>query len=691
MKKATEKLQNGFVKTKLCLAAACLIGYAVLVALSGANPFTALYVAAAVLAFVYLPGRLLAQLLRLDGALPAAKASMGILLGTGFFTVIYCFGQRLHCLSWLRWIPLIMGLGYAIWWLYQNRKRRFFASPIGGHTAAMLLLWAALVLLFAFQISVKNAHPAAVGSICPNNDVLWNVGNAESFALGFPPQDIRFSMVRLAYHYLTEMFAGALALVCGVSAYNMIVFYIAPCVLGALVIVLWQLGLVLFKQNKSKALLGVFCMFLFNCVSGVFALTNGAGLFFNTNLYHLVTNVNSQATAVIFGGIFLMLFTHLAGAGFKRPWTEIAVFLASYFLLCFGKGPAAAIIMCSFVITMLFILARKPAYGKALVCLAGVVAVFLCVYMLVFSSGANNSVHFGNKTLEQSLFGVYLTAMPNKVLTVLLSVLFAVINTVCMIPLQAFLTGHALCRDVRNICKLPAEKLILYGITAGGFLAYYLFWHPSYSQLYFALIAVFAAGLLAVDEIDRLKGKPARTAALVLGAAGVLTSAVLAVNFAGSGMRQLLRNKDVIPKYPYVVTVSAADEDAMRWLKANTPDNALCVTNRINTSGVYDGDMMHGNGISNAYSAFSGRQFYMEGYTYAVTNMGISEAVLGEKQQTVAALFSADTTPQQAQQLCEKYGIQYVVYSSAVMGSDAAFINFEKVFENEGVRIYCAP
>ncbi len=37
----------------------------------------------------------------------------------------------------------------------------------------------------------------------------------------------------------------------------------------------------------------------------------------------------------------------------------------------------------------------------------------------------------------------------------------------------------------------------------------------------------------------------------VLGAVGLLTTTVLAVNFVGSGARQLLRNLDIIEKYPY--------------------------------------------------------------------------------------------------------------------------------------------
>ena len=58
-----------------------------------------------------------------------------------------------------------------------------------------------------------------------------------------------------------------------------------------------------------------------------------------------------------------------------------------------------------------------------------------------------------------------------------------------------------LCRDIRGLLRLPAECLLANGIVAGGFLAYFLFWHPSYSQLYFVLIAIMFMNLLAVDQV----------------------------------------------------------------------------------------------------------------------------------------------------------------------------------------------
>ena len=67
------------------------------------------------------------------------------------------------------------------------------------------LLLTALLVVYALCWETATAHPAAVGQTVLKQDFLWNIGNARSFWLGFPPQDIRFAGVRLHYHYLNEL------------------------------------------------------------------------------------------------------------------------------------------------------------------------------------------------------------------------------------------------------------------------------------------------------------------------------------------------------------------------------------------------------------------------------------------------------------------------------------------------------
>ena len=96
--------------------------------------------------------------------------------------------------------------------------------PLAAVAGVLALISAAGAGLFA--------HPAAVGQITPSQDFFWNLGNAESFLLGFPPADLRFAGVTLTYHYLTELLAAGLSMASGLAVYDVLAFYQTPLLLA---------------------------------------------------------------------------------------------------------------------------------------------------------------------------------------------------------------------------------------------------------------------------------------------------------------------------------------------------------------------------------------------------------------------------------------------------------------------------
>ena len=79
-----------------------------------------------------------------------------------------------------------------------------------------------------------------------------------------------------------------------------------------------------------------------------------------------------------------------------------------------------------------------PRWSRALTALAGVLAVFLVVYLVIFSSGTNTSVHFGFKTLEASAPRQWLRAWmgDSAAAGAVCMVLGAVLHVFCMQPFQ---------------------------------------------------------------------------------------------------------------------------------------------------------------------------------------------------------------------------------------------------------------
>ncbi len=681
--------------------------YIVLTVFSGGSLAELLLFFAIMLAYIVLPGLFAADVLRAEKLASGARMPVALLLGSGFFAMLFCFSIRLH-LPWLvRFAPPVFAACFAAWWAAQRlcwrgasaaakAKRLFpFIKKPGADTWMLLLLFAALLLVFTFAGIVKNARPLAVGGTLIEQDVLWNAGNANSFKLAFPPIDIRYADVRLSYHYLGELLAGGLSFVSGIPAYNIVAFYMQPYVLAGLVLCLHRFGGVMWPAGAKKALAFPFSLFLLGCASMFYTLPNGHSAFGNTLATHLVTNINGVATAFMYLCIFLLLFVAAARINFAYGPVHFALMLAAFFMLCFSKGPVAAILACALALTMMAGIFLRFSGWRGVLLGVAVAAMFFAVYAVMYASGANQLVLSASDTLKRgAAFGNLWRAIPASALkyAVILPV-FYVLQSFFAMPAQLLLYVRGLFHDIRHVRAVPPQRLLPTIFVPGGLLAYFVFSHVHVSQVYFLHGAVFFATILAVDNVRFLRPpaptrrrKIFRGAVAVCAAAAVITSACLYVNLLGSGVRRLLWNTGAMEKYPYDMVVTPDDEAAMLYLRENSEPTDMFATNRLHSLTTVD------NGISNVYTAFSGRQAYMEGYTYALTNMGVPLADVLARLEVNDALFSAGTPPEEVERLCRAHGIRYLVFSSQLGvqlgGSDTQLASFELLYGSASVRVY---
>lgn len=705
MKKLGLHLYEGFFKTKTVIMVFVALLYIVLTVFSGGSLWQLLLFGACILGYIVLPGLFFARLLNVKKWSTELFGPLAILLGTGFLAALYCLTMRLGILWVLQVFPPIVGLmGFAL----QIKEKGASASiqrvvryrPSSAQWM-LILLFAALLLIYSFAGIIKNALPTAVGDVLINQDLLWNVGNANSFKIAFPPQDIRFYDVRLHYHYLTEMVAGILSIVSGISAYNVIAFYMQPYVLAALILCLFRFGKIVFKGNLFKSILFPYSLFLFSCASLWKVLPDGWSVFWNSNITHLITNINSQATGVLFLCIFGGLFITAARNKYKMDPVFYLVILASFFMLTMAKGPLAAIVVCSMVVTLLIGLFQKNTGWRGLLLGAAIVAIFAVTYVVMFSSGANESMKFSLAgTLNKGYFANILARLniENQLAYKIAVPCLWLLQTFLMMPAVAPLYVRGLVGDVRHFASLPQEKLLFHGVAVGGTAAFFLFDHPALSQAYFLYAAIFFVCLLAVDYTDYLRPLKKETATkakkvlhgifvggvALFAAVGFATTAFLYIHHIGSGARRLAWNMGIVEKYPYDVVVTPDDENAMTWLEENTGSDIMFATNRIHTGAREEG-------ISNLYSALSGRQGYMEGFQYAVTNMGVSQEIVSERYETNQKLFAAETSPAEVVELCREKGIDYLVYSTQMKGSNQQMGDMELVFDSSTIQIYKVP
>ena len=156
-------------------------------------------------------------------------------------------------------------------------------------------------------------------------------------------------------------------------------------------------------------------------------------------------------------------------------------------------------------------------------------------------------------------------------------------------------------------------------------------------------------------------------------------------NFGGSGIRQFLLHYDILEKYPYIWCIKAEDEQAGLYLKDNMLEGELFITNRTHTGA--------GEGLSNVYTCFSGKQSYMEGFKYTVSNMGIDfETQVRPRLDNVGSVFGIYDMEQKdtadIAQMCKQLNIRYAVFSTQFEGVTDSLENFETVFSQGTVKIY---
>ena len=666
-------------------------------ALLGGDRLNLLTVAAFALGclfYLILPGWALA-----DWLAPKHTGATGLyaaVYGCGFLAALHCVSVRLELLWLLRLLPPVL----VVLWLVWRHHSGTLDVPRAAHTVLQLLdsplglFWALLCLLYAVRFGAINPYPTTAGAVHLDQDMLWNVGNAAALSRHFPAEDIRFSGVRLSYHYLTELLCAALARVSGAQIYDVYVFLVGPLFLAGELVGLKALARTYFGRDDAKRPTGrllILLLFGFSCLSLWKVLPYGLSIFGNTLLQHLVTNINAQATALVFVCGFMVSFIRLSRARFAPNGRELLALFLSFGLLCVAKGPEAAIVVCAFAITMVLVLLfQKPHYPTALFCLVGLGAVFGVSYFILFASGSNS--------MELTIF-----AMKDYLCYQVLSpyadwlcahlpisgyvwlFLIGVADVFCMMPLQFLLWASDVPGALRHLFKLDPACILANGVVVGGFLGYHLFYHSSSSQVYFSLVAMIFMTLLSVEPLERLlaaKGKGAKVRRAVVGvmAAAALASTLLMIGcYTLRGVRQLGATMGLLPEEPGQDYWTAGDAEAMAWLQENADGETLFATNRTShTPELLDS-------ISNGYSAMSGCPAYLEGWTYAMTNMGVDHEVITAKIYVNDILFSG-CDRETAQQLADEEGIRWLVRAKRWPGEAPA--GMDAVFENDDVAIY---
>ncbi len=668
-------------KIKLVLSVFLLLIYCVGITLSGGNVAELLMFWSAALFFIGFSGYALYKSLLLENYISKFEIPIVFVLGCSYFLLCFCLGIGLNIL--LFYFPSIVLSCYGFYLFIKNKcfKLNFNkAQKIQGNF--LFLIICALIFVYTFAGVAKFAHPAQVGQIVLSQDFMWNVGNAESFKLAFPPEDIRFFGVQLQYHYFTEILVSAFSTITGISSYNILAFYSQSLFLAVLIITLYQFASAILN-SKFKANFFTISVFALSCLSLHKILPNGASVFSNSLISATLTNINSMSNAFCFTAVFTLLFFNAYNKNFRVNFGYYLTMLFSFVLLCFTKSPIAAILAIALIAVLFARFIQGKFKPSEIIFVLSFASFFAVIYYFNFSAGAQTSTGFSlDYTLKSGYFKNILYRLEIEMPSIYIFTLpvFMLIQSVCIAPFTLPIFALSGVKKLFNFKSLDFPQLFGYAVGVGGFVAFFVSYHEAFSQVYFLYIALFFITLIAVKEFkfDKINIKNAPFYLLLI--ASVATSVFLYVNLLGSGLRQYLFHYDILPKYPYEYIVKSEDELAGEYLRSVQIEDDMFATNRTHSG--------YKEGLSNVYSAFSGMQGYMEGFKYAISNMGVSWDIVEQRIAVNDALFNAQTSVDEIKTLCEENGITYLVYSSQFEGSSEQLEALPLVFEDGTVKIY---
>ncbi len=503
----------------------------------------------------------------------------------------------------------------------------------------LILTFCLFLVFYVFMGVLSFATASKTGTFLYHQDMLWSVGNAASVFNGFPLEDMRLANTSLNYHFLNDALAGVLAVSADVTAYEALCFYYYPTIMAMFIFALYYITYIV-SENSFLASFAPFTL--------MFVASAKSELMFN-----YIVNMNGQGSASLALISFLVIFNYAVS---KRIDVKniLLVFISSIVMIMFKSTIGTLAVLSVLSASIVYKILNKDNFNKIIYSLIGAVAFLICNF-LVFSKAINNLVFIGFGEIN-SFLDVFINSP-------VISLIFFV-NAFYFLP---------------KLKSLSFLQLTCYAGGVGGSVAYTLYKHYSFSQIYFLLIAICFMVMIIPKAIGCIKWNKGLIAvfSLVVVCFFINTVDVLAI-YSSNGIRAAMNIFDIVDD-PYDESyITAYDEEAMIWLRENTSQDAIFITNRNNKF------LASGDGIFHYYTAVSQRRAYIESYRYTMDYSGMYDEVVRRLEDVSDEIFYK-LSEEEAFVLAKKEGIDYLVVNNRI-----SQINFSKtpVFENEEIKIY---
>lgn len=632
------------------------------------------------LIFVLLPGFIAVRPLKLCGVLLWAFAlNVGLCIcGLVYFTT-FALGLRV---LFLFIMPILGAVGLA--GIIFDIKRTGFKSFLLPPTAIFISL---CFTLASIAVTLRYSQPDISG----HADYLWMLGNVNSYLFRAFPTNIHLAATPLRYHSFSFIVPAAAIYTTGIAA-DIIYMALEPIVSGfAIILSLFALAK-RFLGDGKRIFLFVLSVMLASSVTPDFDFIWGGSVLGITPGFDFALPIFIICSILCFdfsryGGIYRL---------------SIAAILT---LALFGSKSPGAIVLCAAIAVSAALSLRSKEGRRTAVFSAVTIAASGTAYLLwilksaqqIGGSGNGYSISFypGFAVRYSDFFINTVQPILHRMNIDISIPFFENVSILFALPLHilgSFGIFGVLCliftmMKLHSPKKLCTEDLLIMGLSGGGVVCYYLFWAVGRSETYFpqfSWVYIVLCGFLWFFENFRTCGPLFRRYLFWFGTATILLCFITSVYTYGKpiteNIRLLRQSLERVEPEPEINFMTGYERQAMQWLHDNTATDVIIATDRHSTDPAQKAQSYF------YFSAYSGRQMYVEGWTYSILLEKIKH-LSNEPFATTEEIYRKDN-PNRLH-ICNENNIDYIIVSSFINPT----LKFKEpgitaVFNNRDITIY---
>lgn len=648
--------------------------------------------------YVQLPGCLIASFFKI--CLDEASSNWLISLFLGWALVVFeYFVSDIIGTSILLYA---IGPAFSICYIincFRNSKKSLSLTfnplrvPVGLYIAAVVLL---LYILLSTQFIYMN--PALSDSIFVSTDKAYQMGLINAIVRGFPLANPWVSGRIVNYHIFTQILYAIPVKLFGLTS-DFMIMSCSPFFTAYTLSLSFYSMFRHFCTNKERAGLYTLTIILSNMF---IAKTATSSYLFR--IAFINDNFGGFGVASSIACILVLdeiMKQRSEGSFNYLQWIPL---IALIMLTTGIKAPIALVLVGGIIGTWLLAIIMREIDIKSIVPVSIIVVAFLFIYKFLLSgsgsSGSGGGSIFGFAKLngicywKSSLIDFLCShgVPPMMRLAIIMAVYLAFFFSAFLLP---FFIGY-----IRELVLILGKKkpfnftrVVIYATAFVGLVMSLILRYTGHSQIYFALILIGFAPLIAYWFFEEVATDTSskwmlfiKKLSLVIFISTLIVSSATLIKDMTSHVSNAKNHSEPTAQFNYYKSINSDEYQAMIWLKENTPSDALVSTHQYST--VSPSSYSYDNRWANChfmYATYSNRNFFIEGSGFS---LGSDEVDIRKKYiESNEKLFdpSNDNRGNDAKEL----GITYVVVTKSIRNlPDLDGCGYEKCFSNNSIDIY---